>query len=297
MQSKITRRKMLQNSASLTLGSAFLLNSSFSMHGKEQDKLTRVVLIRNANLLDQSGNLNQQILSEMLDEALIELTQTDSRADAWKKIIRPGDVVGIKTDHWNQLPTPPELESILKSRVREAGIKESDLSVNDRGVLSDPVFKRSTALINVKPMRAHAWAGVGSLIKNYIMFLETPSSIHNDSCADLASIWNFPEVKGKTRLNILVMIAPLFHLVGSNRSSREYTWNYNGLVLGFDPVAVDSVGLQIILAKRKEHFQDNRPLNPPAKHIELADTRHHLGTADLSKIDLVKMGWSDSSLI
>jgi hypothetical protein len=61
--------------------------------------------------------------------------------------------------------------------------------------------------------------------------------------------------------------------------------------------AVDSVGVRILEAKRKEYFKEDKPLNPPAKHIYLADTRHHLGTADLSRIDLVRAGWEEGLLI
>jgi hypothetical protein len=129
------------------------------------------------------------------------------------------------------------------------------------------------------------------------MFTPRPSDYHNDSCADLAALWQLPEVKGKTRLNILVMVTPQFHSLGSHHFSKEYIWPYQGLILGFDPVAVDAVGMQIIQARRKEYFKEDRPLNPPAKHIQLADTRHHLGTADFTKIDLVRAGWENGMLI
>jgi hypothetical protein len=69
------------------------------------------------------------------------------------------------------------------------------------------------------------------------------------------------------------------------------------MLVGFDPVAVDSVGLRILQAKRREYFGQDQPLNPPAKHILLADTRHHLGTADPDKIELVKMGWKEDLLL
>jgi hypothetical protein len=288
---------MLQDSARLALGSTFLMNTPFSIFGSSQEKLSRVVIIRDEALLDDAGNIDQHVLSNMLDDGLVKLTRTGSAAEAWKKVVRPNDIVGIKSNHWNELRTPPELESLLKSRVLEAGIKESDVSINDRGVLRDPVFQRSTALINVRPSRTHAWSGVGSMLKNYIMFSPQPSSYHNDSCADLAKLWELPEVKGKTRLNILVMITPLFNLAGANRFNKEFTWPYRGLILGFDPVAVDSIGVQILQAKRKEYFKEERPLNPPAKHIYLADTQYHLGTADFSKIDLVKAGWQEASFI
>jgi len=297
MNPKLTRRKMLKDSAKLALGGTFLMNAPFSVFKNGQVRKSRVVLIRDEALLDDKGKLNQPVLAGMLNEAMRKLAETSSPAEAWKKIIRPDDVVGIKSNHWNQLATPPELESVLKSRILEAGVKESNVSINDRGVLNDPVFKRSTALINVRPSRTHAWSGVGSMIKNYIMFTPQPSSFHDDSCADLARLWEYPAVKGKTRLNILVMITPLFHLVGSSYFNKEYTWPYKGLILGFDPVAVDSIGVQILQGKRKEYFKEDRPLNPPAKHIFLADTRHHLGTADFAKIDLVKIGWQEGTFI
>ena len=63
------------------------------------------------------------------------------------------------------------------------------------------------------------------------------------------------------------------------------------------PVAVDAIGVRILQAKRRLVFEEERPLNPPPKHILLADTRHHLGTADPQKIELVKLGWQTDTLI
>jgi len=205
--------------------------------------------------------------------------------------------VGIKTNEWNYLPTPPELEAAIKKRVMDAGVSAKNISITDRGVRSDDVFERSTALINVRPMRTHHWAGVGSLLKNYIVFSRLPFTYHGYSCADLAAIWEFPEVKGKTRLNVLVMFTPLFHGVGPHHFNRRYVWAYRGLLVGTDPVAVDSTGVRILLKKRREFFREERPLSPPPKHVFLADTRHHLGTADPGKIELVKLGWKDGTLI
>jgi hypothetical protein len=205
--------------------------------------------------------------------------------------------VGIKTNGWRALPTPVPLEEAIRSAVLAAGVKAETISVRDRGVLSDPVFMKATALINVRPMRTHDWSGLGTLLKNYIMFVPDPPRFHPDSCADLAALWQLPEVKGKTRLNILVMLTPLFHSVGPHGFNPAYVWSYSGLLVGLDPVAVDATGARIIQAKRREFFGEERPINPLPKHIELADTRHHLGTADPGKIELVKLGWQEGILI
>ena len=93
----------------------------------------------------------------------------------------------------------------------DAGVKEADIGIDDRGVLRHPVFQRTTALINCRPMRSHHWSGVGSLIKNYIMFVPNMADYHDDSCGRLGVIWDNPLCKGKTRLNILGMLTPQFH--------------------------------------------------------------------------------------
>jgi hypothetical protein len=173
----------------------------------------------------------------------------------------------------------------------EAGVKEANFAIDELGVLQNPIFQKATALINARPMRSHHWAGVGGLIKNYIMFIPEPDSIHPDSCADLASIWDLPIIKGKTRLNVLVMFTPQFHSFGPHSFNPKYVWKYYGLMLGFDPVAVDATGLRIIEAIRRDFFAKERPLNPPAKHIAVADTKYHLGTADPQKIELIKIGY------
>jgi len=77
----------------------------------------------------------------------------------------------------------------------------------------------------------------------------------------------------------------------------KFSWAYNGILVGFDPVAVDAVGVRIIQAKREQFFGEHRPINPPAKHIFLADTRHHLGNADPDNIDLIKVGSQNDILI
>jgi hypothetical protein len=291
-----TRREFLKTGTLAVAAGALFTNLPNELSGQSNSK-TRVVLIRNKDVLGKNSNMNSEILNQMMDEAVRTLFGTMDASTAWKKIIKPTDIVGIKTNVWKYLPTPVELEEALKNRVMEAGVSEDSIAIDDRGVLDNPIFKKATVLINTRPMRTHYWSGVGSLLKNYIMFTESPSDYHPDSCADLAAIWKLPIVKGKTKLNILVMLIPLFHSVGAHGYSSEYVWDYKGLIVGVDPVACDAIGLKIIQAKRKIYFKEDRPLNPPAKHIELADTRHHLGTADLSKIELIKLGWQDDILI
>ncbi|MDR0430113.1 MAG: hypothetical protein LBH58_06505 [Tannerellaceae bacterium] len=292
-----SRRELLKTTVAMAAGSSLLLSRPVKAWAHKSAQASKVVLIRERNLFATSPSPDPDLCAQMLDRALCSLTDRKDPAEAWASILKPTDVVGIKTNVWKELPTPPEMNDLLVARVRSVGIREEDVSVDDRGVKTNPVFVRSTALINIRPMRTHAWSGVGSLLKNYITFAEKLPDYHDDSCASLATLHDLPLVKGKTRLYILVLFTPQFHHLAASTFSEEFTWQYNGLAIGFDPVAVDSVGLRIIEAKRREHFREDRPLNPPAKHIALADARYHLGTADPAKIQLTKLGWDEDSFV
>jgi len=301
----ITRRDFLKAAAAAPIAGAVVssveASGAFSASARGPAKAAadkvRVVLVRDPGPLGAGGAPPADVVQRMLDDAVRALLGETDIVKAWKSLIRPEDVVGIKTNAWRYIPTTAEVEQAIKRRVMDAGVGEDRIAIDDRGVLRNPVFQKATALINARPMRSHHWSGVGSLIKNYIMFTPQPSAWHGDTCADLAKIWDLPEVKGKTRLNVLVMFTPLFHGVGPHHYAKEYTWDYKGLIVSRDPVAADATGLRIIQAKRKEFFGDDRPLQMNPHHIQLADTRHHLGVSDPARIELVKLGWSEGLLI
>lgn len=291
-----TRREFIKDSSAAALAGTLYLTTPLRVFGQSSTN-SRVVLVRHKEVIDNFNKPNEKVVQQMLDEAVAALLDIRDPVQAWKKLVKPTDVVGIKSNEWRPIGTPQELERAIKKRVEGAGIPARNIGINDRGVRKEPLFINSTALINVRPLRTHHWSGVGSLIKNYITFTEDPSDYHPDTCADLASIWELPQVKGKTRLNILVLFTPLFHGIGPHHFSPKYTWPYKGMLVGFDPVAVDSTGVRILQAKRREYFGEDRPLNPPPKHIFLADTRYHLGTADPENIELIILGWKEDLLL
>jgi hypothetical protein len=293
----ISRRDFLRGAAGLTLFAA--TGFSLDLSAEEKSKyLTRVVLVRDKDVFGKEDKINSDVLARMLDHAVSALYNGQDAGKVWKQLFSPADLVGVKSNWWGRLRTPPELEDLLKLRLMEAGVPDDAIAVADqKGVRQLSVFKKSTALINARPMRTHHWAGVGSLIKNYISFVEVPSDYHDEYCSPLGSIWNMPHIKGKTRLNILVVLQPLFHGIGPHHYDHQHVWKYCGLLVGLDPVAVDTIGLKLIEARRREFFGEDRPLTPPAIHIARADTEHGVGTSDMEKIELVKLGWEEGVLI
>jgi len=258
---------------------------------------SRVVLVRERAVIDDDGGIDGELLHQMLNRAVQTLFEAASPDAAWKRVVSPDDVVGIKSNVWHNLPTPPALEAAIQSEVIKIGVDPENVAIDDRGVLKNPVFQKATALINTRPLRVHNWSGLGTCIKNLIMFVPRPPEYHGDSCAPLGAMWKLPELEGKIKLNILVMLTPQFHGVGPHSFSKEYIWPYRGLIVGVDPVAVDATGARILQAKRDLYFGEPSPISPPAHHIEIAGSRYGLGVSDPDAIDLVRLGWEDEALI
>ena len=64
-----TRRDFLKTGAMAAAASAVYMNSPMKLFGMDESK-TRVVLIRNNNVVDATGKVNATIMQQMLDEAV-----------------------------------------------------------------------------------------------------------------------------------------------------------------------------------------------------------------------------------
>ncbi len=292
---KLNRRDFF--SVGTGAAAAGLLGGRAGADKDETPPTSRVVLIRKSEVLDDEGKADPKVLHRMLNEGVAELLGETDAAAAWRQLFSPSDVVGIKSNVWSRLPTPAALEEALQFELERVGVAPENIAVDDRNVKSNPVFRRATSFINTRPLRTHDWSGLGTCIKNLITFTERYPDYHGDACAPLGSIWLRPEIKGKVRLNVLVMLTPQFHSTGPHSFSQEFVWPYGGLILGVDPVAVDATGARIIEAKRKLHFGDDRPISPPPHHIQVADTQYGLGISDPERIEVVRLGWKENTLI
>jgi hypothetical protein len=294
MEEKIfTRRDFLRGAAGAAMATAL---GSGILGEAHAEPTAKVVLIRNTEVLAQPDKM-QEILQSMLDEAVKTLLGTDEPLEGWRKLIRSSDVVGVKSNEWGKLPTPKALEGAIKRRLLDVGVPEKNMDIADRGVLNNPIFLRATALVNVRPLRTHHWAGVGTCLKNYIQFDPNRPSFHDEACAALGKIWTYPIVQGKTRLNILSALTPQFYGRGANFFDTRYVWPYRGLIVGTDPVAVDTVGAHLLQVKRIAFFGEDRALDVPPSHIIVADKKYHLGVSDLNRIQVIRIGWMEEVLI
>jgi hypothetical protein len=292
----LTRRDFVRETARGSAGLALGLPVAADVLSRPARRSIRVVLVRHKEVLDEDRNINGDILAQMLDDAVMTLFEKDNPEDCWSAILRPDDVLGIKTNVYRPLRTPTVLEQALKQRAMAVGIPEADMSIRDRNLRRDPIFMRATALLNARPVRAHDWSGMGGCLKNYITF-SNPPDWHGDSCADLGGLWKLPVCEGKTRLNILVALTPFFHSIGPHQYDPEAVWSYKGMLVSTDPVAVDALGAKLLEEMRIAFYERPPRGGTSTKHIGLADTRHGIGIANLEEIELVKIGWTEETLI
>jgi hypothetical protein len=241
--------------------------------------------------MDSSKNVDTAILNQMLEETLIKFTGEKDTKDAWLSLFKPDDVIGlVPTPHLN--PTHDEVVDVVKSSLVSAGIPKDRIKHAQGG---PGKAKACTALIALPALKAHWLTGIGTVLKNYIMYSGNPSRYHKSNSSKLGEIWNLPFVKGKTRL---VLVDSLYPLCDKGpQPDPRYKWAYNGLIAGTDPVAVDTVCLRIITEKRKAIRGEPWPLSPPPICVEAADKVYGLGTSRMEEIKIEHTGWEQGLLL
>ncbi len=288
---EISRRRFVATVSTAAVAAA--ISPSFAVPAEAGR--ARVVLVRDAEVLDDAGKVRADVVQRMLDRGMCELFQVKQPVEAWKRVLGSAKTAGIKTNVWKNLATGPEVESALRRRIVEAGIPDGSVKIDDRGARE--TLAGCDVLVNARPLRTHHWAGIGGCLKNPIMFVEDPAFYHPDLCADLGALWKLPILKDKVKLNVLLVLTPQFLTRGPHHFDPRYSWPYRGILLSTDPVAVDATGVRILDAKRKLAFQEERPLTQLAHHVRLAGEKHGIGVADPSRIDLVRIGWDKEALI
>ncbi len=253
---------------------------------------SRVVLVRDEAVLAADGKVDTAVLKKMLDETVCRVTRVKNAGDAWRSLFKTGDTVGlVATQALN--PSHAELVEAVQAALAEAGVSPDKILMAQQ---RDPgKAAQSTALINMPALKAHWLTGIGTVLKNYILFSGKARDYHDANSAKLGEIWNMDVVKGKTRL---VLVDALIGLCDKGpQVDPQYKWPYKGLIAGTDPVAVETVCLKIIMEKRKLMKGEPWPLSPPPVCVEAADRDYGLGTSKWEEIVLEKAGWEKDALV
>jgi uncharacterized protein (DUF362 family) len=264
----------------------------------------------------------------MLDRSIQALYGSSSPQEAWKKVVRPGEVVGLKVNGLagRGISTNVVLVEVICERLRESGIPEKNLIIWDRlnsdlesagfrtasqpdhvrymgndtagyeeelsmygsvgSRLSKILTQACDAVINLPVLKDHGIAGVTLALKNLFGAIHNPNKYHlNVGDPYVADVYMLPPIRQKVRLNICDATTAQYE--GGPSFMPQWTWPYNGLLVSRDPVALDTVGWQIIERKRAEKgMKSLEALGRAPNYIRTAsDPQHRLGTNDSNQIE------------
>ena len=287
----LTRRDFIRGTVGTTLA-ASVVGIPLADAATNNAEKSLVAVVRDENLMDSRFRVNKAILKSLVDETVLRISGKSQVKAAWRSFFKPNDIVGlVPTPFMN--PTHPELVEVVKnSLVREAGITEQNIVMAQGGKRRPG---RCTALISIPALKGHWLAGIGTVIKNYIMYSGRPTRYHYANSAKLGEIWLIEEVKDKTRLVLVDAIHPLCD-TGPQVDPR-YKWAYNGLVASKDPVAAETVCLKVLTEKRREIRGEPWPISPPPICVEAADRVYGLGKSNWEEIKVVHSGWKKDRLL
>jgi len=290
-QKGLTRRDFIRGTVGATLAVS-VLGVPWAKGSEKAVGPSLVTVVRDKNVMDAGFKVDSNILQSMLDRTVLQVTGKRKIREAWADLVKPDDIVGlVPTPHVN--PTHEELVDVVKaSLMKEVGIPEKNIIMAQGGKRRPG---RCTALISMPALKGHWLTGIGTVIKNYIMYSGRPSSYHEEKSAKLGEIWLIPEVKSKTRLVLVDAIHPLCDK--GPQSDPRYKWAYNGLIAGTDPVAVETVCLKILTEKRHALRGEPWPISPPPICVEAADKVYGLGTSKMEEINITHFGWERDLLL
>jgi hypothetical protein len=290
-QRGVTRRDFIRGTVGATLAVS-TMGVPWAIGSEKAVRSSAVTIVRDKNVMNTKFEVDSGILQAMLDRTVLQVTGKSKIRDGWADLVNPDDIVGlVPTPHLN--PTHPELVDVVKaSLMREAGITENNIIMAQGGKRRP---KKCTALICMPGLKGHWLTGIGTVIKNYILYSGRPSRYHEVRSTKLGEIWLIPEVKGKTRLVLVDAIHPLCDK--GPQPDPRYKWAYNGLIAGRDPVAVETVCLKILTEKRRALRGEPWPITPPPICVEAADKAYGLGTSNMDEIKISHFGWAEDLLL
>ncbi len=109
------------------------------------------------------------------------------------------------------------------------------------------------------------------------------AQLWSETCAEVCA---FAPVRDKVVLNIVDGLKGCFN--GGPGANPQFFCNYNVIIAGSDPVAVDRIGYDIVLRKRIEEGLQKEG-TPRALEFMLQAERLQLGVADIEKINLKEL--------
>jgi uncharacterized protein (DUF362 family) len=291
---------------------------------------SRIIIAQDEYLQMKHKAINTDRLAKLLDNAMQGLFACDSELESWEKVVKPGDIVGLKVNCLSgHGSTHAILVDIICERLQQAGIGKKNIIIWDRlnsdledggfqikyqgdircfgndavgfeenlqmngsiaSLLSKTLTRMCDVVINLPVLKDHGIAGVTIAMKNLFGAIHNPNKYHlHVGDPYIPDVYMLPQIRKKVRLTICDGITAQYE--GGPSFMPHWTWPFNGLIVGLDPVALDYTGWQIIERKRAEMGKKSLKEvgREPTYIATAADVKHQLGTNDPNKIELIQI--------
>lgn len=310
----VSRRAFLGAAAAAASGSIGGIARAFA-NDTPTERLSRVVRASSPFVLE-GPTVRRPVLAEMLEKSLTTLTGATSGKDAWRTILSPRDVVGIKFNQSGQtaLGTTPTVAEVLLTSLIDAGWSPEQLvcieaptetvsrfgtqlmiegySPRETDFVSGAdrfaaVLDQVTALISVPFLKTHNIATMTCSLKNLSHgLIKHPGRYHSGGCSPfIADIVAAPAIRAKLKLCVVDALRVVHDggpsvVIGGVKDAGL-------LLVSKDPVATDTVGFSILSELRlKNGLNLLRFSNPERNYLRLAAEKN-LGVCEWHQIDLV----------
>jgi hypothetical protein len=288
----ITRRDFVRHTMSAALVAPALAGLGVEAFQARRPRTSLVTLVRDQKGLSASHDVDTAILGRLLDDTMMRATGERTPRAAWLSLFKPTDTIGLVPSTAKLIATHPEVFEAVRQRLVEAGVPREQIHDSQRNV---ETVRTCTALICLPSLKTNQLSGIGTVLKNYIMFSGRPRFYHDQNHVNFGEIWTLPDVKGKTRLVLVDALRP--QCDKGPQADPQFQWDYNGLIAGTDPVAVETIALRILLEKRRAMRGEPWPLSAPPLCVVAADEKFGLGTSRIEEIKLQRAGWEADALV
>jgi len=155
--------------------------------------------------------------------------------------------------------------------------------------VSRALMRECSVIINLPVLKDHGICGVTLAMKNFFGAIHNPNKYHDDvGDPYIADLNMLPQIREKTVLTVVDALTAQYE--GGPPYMPQWTWSFDGLILGTDPVALDRIGWDRIEEMRSEKGLPSlkEAGREPTYIATAADKEHGLGTDDLRWIDVIE---------
>jgi uncharacterized protein (DUF362 family) len=192
--------------------------SAFSITGEK----SKVVVARDPLLRRTGSSVDSNHLLKMLDRGMQALYTSDSPQEAWKKVVRPGEVIGLKVNGLagRGISTNVLLVEAICERLQEVGIAQKNIVIWDRlnTDLESSGFRIATGLDRIR--------SIGNDVLGYEEDLAIYGSVGSRLAKTLTQVCdvviNLPVLKDHSIAGVTIALKNLF---GAIHNPNKYHLN------------------------------------------------------------------------